>query len=257
MVADLLPSLRLFAIEFLQSDPAGQSSQEDVLPVTRTGGTVRRLVFSGALTDLSLDRRGVGSIRVADPTGVLTIRVDSSRFPGLIPDGLAPPVFVSLTAVVDTATSPNGSFPLMLEMLQVSDRAGRDQWILATAADTLDRLEIIRQRLTSSDTDTGSDPADRAIDQYQLTKNALREMAAWIEDAIRHVQSVPSSPEEVRDRILSLIGSCSGPRGVSLEELAGTAAGLGITEPVFTETIRGLVADDEIYQPSSGFVKIL
>ncbi len=257
MVADLLPSLHLFAIELFHSNPAGQSSPEDALPVTLTGGTVRRLVFSGALTDLSLDRRGVGSIRVADPTGVLTIRVDSSRFPGLIPDNLAPPVFVSLTAVPDAVPSPTGQFPLLLEMLQVSDRAGRDHWILRAAADTLDRLETLRDRLASSDPARTPDDADRAITKYQLTMDALREMAGWIESAIGHVQIIPSSPEEVRERILSLITSCSGPRGVSLEELAGTAAGLGITEPVFTETIRGLVADDEIYQPSSGFVKIL
>ena len=67
----------------------------------------------------------------------------------------------------------------------------------------------------------------------------------------------PAPQDGIPDLVMNLIRQHSGPRGVSILELTGFAEKSGISEPLLIETIRGLITDDEIYQPSSGFVKIL
>ena len=49
----------------------------------------------------------------------------------------------------------------------------------------------------------------------------------------------------------------SGPRGMAVEEIIGTASLRGIPQDAVLSAIESLIIEDECYQPQKGFVKLL
>lgn len=260
---------RVFAREIGQTDlvlPTHNARQADL--IIPSGERVSWCYFSGALTEINTGGKGGGYIRVADPTGVLIlyIRPHSQEILEIL-GTLSPPVFVSLIATIESDTRPGESeFRLILERIDPSDRTTRDRWIVRTADLTLSRLDMISQALSGKP--VGED-VRKAVARYKSSPRQLRFLATMVEKALGQVQlSSPGKEEEsdadesasssdTAEKVMVLIRQRSGPRGISVQELVVTAGKAGIAEQDLMETIRSLIADDELYQPSSGFVKIL
>jgi len=258
---------RVFALEFQQTDMLIRSHNgREADLITPTGARVSRFYFCGALTEIHRSGKG-GYVRVADPTGVMVLnfRTYDSTIPEML-DSLATPSFVSLTGTVETDPRPDvAGFRLMLESISVSDRASRDRWILRTANITLGRLESLYSALNGEQC---TDEIRRAIARYRTSPRQIQVLVGMVEKAVHQVQTISqdqaaeSEEQEVDDTriaemVMDMIRSHSGPRGISVQELTGIAAKSGIGEPAMMDIIRTLISDDELYQPSSGFVKIL
>ena len=154
----------------------------------------------------------------------------------------------------------------MLDGITRSDRLIRDQWIIRTACQTTTRLVRISKVLEGG----SAEPDEiQAVALYSLTSQKLQDIAGMVEKALSQVQTLDTEPvgeerceepvltPDVAGIIMDLIRTHSGPRGVSVEELTTIAKKAGIDGPLLVESLRSLIAEDELYQPSSGFVKTL
>ncbi|MFH0967489.1 MAG: hypothetical protein V1862_07390 [Methanobacteriota archaeon] len=264
------PYSRVYALELQQTDLIirGKGGRQAEI-ITPSGARISRVFSCGALTEINKNGKGGGFVRVADPTGVLIIFL-KSRMPDILAtlDSLTTPAFVSVTANIETDTgSGDSGFRLVLETIQPSDRASRDRWILRTALITLERLRNLASHLSGGQ---GSEDDRKVVSRYGTSIRQLRVLAGMVEKALTQVQDTTkdrvtsdsetdgeSQTNYATDLVIKLIRQHSGPRGVSVQELTSFAQKAGIAEPLLIDTIRALVGEDEIYQPSTGFVKIL
>lgn len=262
---------RVFALEFQQSDIVIRTHtgrQADL--IAPSGERISRCYTCGTLTEINRGGKGGGYIRVADPTGVLVLHIRAYS-PDILAvlDNLTIPAFVSVIASVETDNHPGESgFRLILEMISPSDRSARDRWIVRTSGLTLNRLQRL-SRVLSGEQESDSEEVRKAIARYKTSNRQLHVLAGMVEKALGQVQVIsPESEDETTtkdqdhgsdaaEKVLDLIRQHSGPRGISVQELVITAGKAGVSEPVLMDTIRGLIAEDELYQPSSGFIKIL
>jgi RPA family protein len=269
-IQPIQPYSRVFALELQQTDiivrDKGNRQAEIITPFD---ARISRIFTCGALTEITQNAKGGGFIRVADPTGVLVIYL-KSRMPEILPilGSLTTPAFVSVTATIEINTSANDSrFIIVLETIKPSDRQSRDRWIVRTAHRTIERLQGLALLQTGGQ---GSEEGRKTAATYRDGIRQLKAFAGMVEKALSQVQDKDenngisgqdleiSVQEDISaDLVLKLIRQHSGPRGVSVQELTGYAKEAGVAELLLMDTIRALIADDEIYQPSSGFVKIL
>jgi RPA family protein len=268
-IAGFTPCSRVFALEFQQSDfviRPGESIPASL--ITPTGERIFRFYSCGALTEMNRGGKTGGSVRVADPTGVLVLHF-RSRSPEIasILDTLSIPAFVSVIGSVEPDSTPGeGGFRLHLEMIALSDRAFRDRWIIRTADITLKRLDNLSRALSG---EPGSEETRKALARYRTNPRQLRFLAGMVEKALSQVQASPPADQEktgtedqvpapdTQEKVVNLIREISGPRGISVQELTVSAEKAGIGQSLLMEIIRALIAEDELYQPSAGFVKIL
>lgn len=258
---------RVFALEIQQTDLLiKKKDTRSVELITPSGEHIYKLYCCGALTEINKGGKSGWIIRVADPTGVFILAI-RSRTPDLITilDTITPPAFVSITATVETDTTPGESgFRLILDTIHQSNRQERDQWILRTAYLTLKRLKRLTELLGG---DTPGDEERRYMSRYGTSVRQLKVLAGVVERATSQVRTAEeqtgdaeednANEHETTEKVLQLIRQHSGPRGVSVQELTGFAQKEKINETLLLDTIRALITEDELYQPSSGFVKIL
>jgi len=258
---------RVFALEIQQTDLIIRRKEtRSVDLITPSGAQISRLYCCGALTEVNKSGKTGWIIRVADPTGVFVF-VIRSRTPDLMAalDSLTPPAFVSVIASVETDTTPGESgFRLILDSIHQSDRQARDQWILRTSLLTLKRLKRLADLLAG---ETPLEEERRLMARYGTSARQLKVLAGVVERATGQVKTAPeptdqsdsdsTEEQDISEKVLQLIRQHSGPRGISVQELTGFAQKEKISETLLLETIRALITEDELYQPSSGFVKIL
>lgn len=263
------PYTRVFALEMQQTDQAVKGKDPRFAElITPSGACFTHFYSCGAITGINRDQKAGWSIRVADPTGVLLL-VIKTRSPELIQalEDLNPPAFVSVTGYVEPDnTKGNQGFRLVLETIHSSDREARDRWILRTSMLTLDRLDRLASHIEGKE---NHEDLRRVITRYNSSQKQLHVLAGIVERALSQVQEKQpetgeSKPDEketgipdIQNIVLKLVKQHSGPRGVSIQELTGFAKKEKISEDLLLDTIRTLITDDELYQPSSGFIKIL
>jgi RPA family protein len=258
---------RVFALEIQQTDLVIRGKENrSVELITPSGAHIERIYCCGALTEINRTGKTGWIIRVADPTGVFVLAI-KARSPDLITilDSLSPPTFVSVTATVETdATNGEAGFRLVLETIHQSDRQSRDQWIIRTSHITLNRLKRIADLLAGL---KPSEEEQKFMTRYGTSFRQLKVLSGVIERATSQVKvqvektveaDIESSTDNnASETVLQLIKQHSGPRGVSVQELTSFAQKENISETLLIDTIRVLIAEDELYQPSSGFIKIL
>jgi uncharacterized protein len=251
---------RVFAGEFgsstlsVQDEVAGNPAW-----VVTPGGAWCRYVFiCGALTEVS-ERGDMVHTRIADPTGVFDL-VIGGRNTALaeIFRKIPVPSFVTVTGRAQMYLK-KGEMVLSIrpDNVNVVDRQVRDQWVLATAKSTLERLHQLNLALQGGYSD---ERILAAVRHYAITKTRLRDLALMIEGAIQTVRppgtESPQKPD-ARALVLDLISSESGPQGSAIEEIIAMAATRGITQEAVLAATESLITDDECYQPRKGFIKRL
>jgi RPA family protein len=216
------------------------------------------MFICGALTEVS-ERGDMVHTRIADPTGVFDL-VIGGRNTALaeIFRKIPVPSFVTVTGRAQMY-SKKGEMVLSIrpDNVNLVDRQVRDQWVLATAKSTLERLHQLNLGFQGGCSD---ERILAAVRHYAITKTRLRDLALMVEGAIQTVRppGTESSPKpDARALVLDLISSESGPPGSAIEEIITMGAERGIPQEAVLAAIESLITDDECYQPRKGFIKRL
>ncbi len=259
------PFSRIFAQELQQANLIkNQDKDSRVEVITPSGECLKNLFWCGALTEVQSYNGAVQTIRVADPTGGFTfyIRLQDIEIQDIVKN-LEPPVFISVCAdAYLKGQNCDLSFRLIPTFLAPIERMIRDQWIIETADLMIDRLEFLRDNLNRiSDCEK---QLKQSILYYQITPQKLLDLGKLTEHALTHILETTSvltkcvetdiSPDEI---VIKLIREQSGPRGIAVQDLVMLAKKESFSEETVFAVIRTLIADDDIYQPSAGYVKLL
>jgi len=254
-------AVRVFAGEFNASTLQLKDNGADDAPwiVTPGGAWCRSMYLAGALTEVSGDGDMV-RCRLADPTGAYDLVIGGRKTPLAETFRELPvPSFVTVSGQA-RMYQKNGKTFLSLRPDEVRpvDRAVRDQWVLATAQSTLERLDLLRLVLQDKSTD---ERALAPVRHYTITASSLLELGEMIERAVQSIRPPetplpPPSKDDARELVIELMTGC-GPRGIAVEEIIAQARERGVAKDVVLAAIESLIVDDECYQPQKGFVKPL
>jgi RPA family protein len=281
----IIPYTRLFALEMQQTDHIQtRPGEKQVSLISPSGAKISKLYFCGVLTEMTNPGGKNPSIRVADPTGGVSFFIKPQNKEVLkILEQVTPPAFVSILAFIEKniKKSPveeeHAPYQCVIERLIEVSRKERDNWIIETADHTMARIETFYQLLV--DSSTLSPPKEgenfiawmdtsRSKNHYHTSLKQLRVLAQMAANALEQVKPVElegstedehteQTAENLTETVLTLIKEQSSSRGVEVASLIQLAKNQGITESSLIETIKILINEDEIYQPASGFVKML
>lgn len=177
------PARRIFAGEFREiryQFKDGTDEKSPTFVLLPTGERCNRALAIGTLTekqkqgDQNIFYRG----RIVDPTGTFFVMAGSYQ-----PEAMQqlariePPQFVAAIGKPSVYQTPDGSFlvSLRLESITVVDKETRDEWVLDTAAHTLDRLDAL-----------GKNPDSlKAIEEYKANPDVYRKM---VYDALTQIR---------------------------------------------------------------------
>jgi uncharacterized protein len=173
------PAKRLFSAELKECKYQFKEGDEDKSPtfvLLPTGERANRVFVVGTLTERQ--RQGEQNIfyrgRVVDPTGTFFIMAGSYQPEAMMQIAkVEPPQFVAVVGKPSVYEKPDGSGALTsikVESLTVVDKETRDQWIVDTAVQTL-------QRLTALSTGTTADIAKAKEIYPNLDVAAVRKSA--------------------------------------------------------------------------------
>lgn len=197
------------------------------------------IFFVGTLTE-KIQRNGqISSLRVSDPTGVLTFSLSSQGTVLLrTADALDVPCFVAITASVRLRTYAGKSYiELSPETLAPVDRKTRDAWLCCAADGALSRIASL------------SPSADR------------KELVDVLTDALANVRDespVPekTQPEVTDEQILAIILELSGKRGAPIFEVVSRLGALGMGEADAKAALARLMEEGECYTPTTELIKV-
>jgi RPA family protein len=226
--------------------------------VTPGGAWCRFMFLSGALTEV----REIGDmvhIRIADPTGVFNLMI-GGRNTALAETfcKLPIPSFVTVTGRAQMYLKYREAIlSVRPDNVLVVDRQVRDQWVLATAKSTLERLRHMHLAIRGTCTD---ERILTAVRHYSITKTRLQDMAMMVESAVQTVRPpeyIAPVPSDVRMLVMEFMHEGSGQRGIAVGDIIKQAAMCGVSQEAVLAAIESLIIDDECYQPQKGFVKPL
>ncbi|HOJ96755.1 MAG TPA: hypothetical protein PK024_07980 [Methanospirillum sp.] len=229
-------------------------SREQTVPVIAPSGQViRKIWLTGTLTSYEPCRMG-GIIRIADPTGAVSCIIKPQALDSLRLEDLIPPLFLSITAFPEQKRGQDGNeIQWQAETCRIVTRSDRDTWILAAARELLESLRKMYASWVSGD-DQG---IFRNVQKhYHIQPEDLKHFAEQAEKALA-VMKDPGPPIEPAQFILSVIQEYSGPKGIHIDDIQKYTRRAALADDLVRETIRHLIAEDEVYQPAPGYIKLL
>jgi hypothetical protein len=253
-------AVRLFAAEFSQATLTlpGEDERSPSWTVSPSGAKFRQVFLMGALTE-AREEADLLVARLADPTGGFDLVCSGRETPaaGMLRT-LPRPSFISVAGRAQVYRRGNDLVrSIRPEHVRAVDRTARDQWVLGTARETLDRLGRMQTILSGG---SGDGPEDAAARHYRLTPARLGELAAVLEEAVAGIRPPgPAAPPQAdaRAMVIGLLEAQPGPRGVAVQEIIDTLGAQGVFQDLVLRAIEGLVADDECYQPQKGYIRLL
>ncbi len=250
----LLPAyVPIFSHELDQTNFLITQKDQEPCVITPTGGIIQKVWLTGALTTYDPGRQG-GIIRIADPTGAVSFIIRPQALDTLEQGDLVPPLFLSVTARPEKNTGSDGrTVRWIIETCRIATRQDRDAWILAAARSLLERLQEMQTGLLSGD---GDGRIRDAQNHYQIMPGDLKGFAELAEKALGVIKE-PGPPVEPAELILSLIKEYAGPRGIHIDDIHKYTRRAALADDLVRDTIRNLVAEDEVYQPAPGYIKLL
>ena len=260
---------RLFASEFDDADFSYSESDEERAPnyvVTPTGARVNRVFLVGVLTEVETVSEDYLRARIVDPSGPFVVYAGQYQ-----PEALAflesaqPPTFVAVTGKARTY-QPDDSDQVYTsvrpESISEVDAATRDRWVVATAEQTLDRVERmaaakhagatgdeLQAALAESGVDEGlAAGIPIALERYDTTGDYLSAIRSLALDAARvvageqdEVEPLSTLPDQGTDEsIPSLVET---PLDVDVPQASGDDETATTAES--EATAAGDTADDQ------------
>ncbi|WP_146199722.1 hypothetical protein [Methanospirillum stamsii] len=252
--SDMLPvyvpvfAFELDTIDFIYDSGATSSF------ITPSGLKFTHFWMVGALTSCSSSKKGT-IIRIADPTGVITLHMKyQSNGMNVDPSDLDPPLFLSITGYGEKNPDQNEKLiRWTIETSRIVTRQERDLWILS-AADTLTKR--LQETNTAIQTGNGTKSIQSALSHYHVRQEYLKKIAELTKKALEVIKE-PGPAVEPAELILSIIKEYSGPKGINTDDIYRYTRKAGLSDEQVKETIHSLVAEDEVYQPSPGYIKLL
>jgi RPA family protein len=200
------------------------------------------IFFVGTLTEKTLKNDRLSSLRVSDPTGVITL--------SLVPDNAAlvrtadtldVPCFVAVTATVKFRIYAEKShLELHPVILTPVNRKIRDAWLCCVATRTLARI-------------TASPPSSERKEFADVLANALTSIKDEDFDPI----SVYNNSAAITDnQLLLIITELSGKKGAPISEVIAHLKTLGMSEIDSKAALSRMMAEGECYAPTTELIKI-
>jgi RPA family protein len=250
----------VFAAELLHPGAVADTSKSSAHILYTPGGVACRVLFScGVLTEFS-EKGEYLLARLADPTGAVTLRMGrQDQVAREACEALEPPAFVTCSGRVEImGPGPGIQVSIRPFYLYPANRGIRDVWIGKTAEITLSRLSAMEAAIQSGR--PGSFEEGQVL---RIVRPSLHDLADIAKAALAALDLVRAQPAaaipdiDLRSAVLGTVADLSGPKGVPVEELLHHFAGKGLPDSAVIDVVRGLIADDELYQPQKGYVKIL
>lgn len=168
------PAKRVFAGEMRETRIQFKDGDDEKSPsyvLLPTGERCNRIFVVGTLTEKRKqgDQNLFYRARVVDPTGTFFVMAGSYQPEAMQQMArIEPPSFVAVVGKPNIYETPDGAFLVSVrcESITVVDKDVRDQWILDSAAGTLDRLDIAGQTPDSA----------RAREEYKTDPAIYRRM---------------------------------------------------------------------------------
>lgn len=253
-VPTLLPAyVPIFSHELDQTNFLIIKKDQEPCVLTPTGGIIQKVWLTGALTTYDPGRQG-GIIRIADPTGAVSFIVRPHALDSLEQGDLVPPLFLSITARPEKNTGTGDkNIRWIVETCRIATRQDRDVWIQAAARSLLERLREMQSGLLSGE---GDERIRDAQNHYQIQPVHLKGFGELAEKALLVIKE-PGPPVEPAELILSVIKEYSGPRGIHIDDIHKYTRRAALADDLVRDMIRQLIAEDEVYQPAPGYVKLL
>jgi RPA family protein len=256
---------RVFAGDFSESSLSvpDDDGQSNAWVVTPGAAWCRHVYLAGAVTEVT-ENGDMLRCRLADPTGAFNLVIGGRNSPlAEQVRKIAVPSFVTVTGRAQLYRR-NDSVDLTIrpDHVMVVDRSIRDQWTLATAQATLERLEQLHLALKGDCTDVRILTAHR---HYASSPEHLHALADMVGSAVRSINPpqptapVPADhqPSPARELVMEIMHGTCGPRGIAIEEIISQAGARGASSADVLSAIESLITEDECYQPQKGFVKLL
>lgn len=280
---------RVFAREFEacrelekleRSDSEAADSKTPNLLISPVGLILNRVFVVGVVTEL--DNIGTQSemwkARIVDPTGAFTVyagqyQPEASIFFSTI----QVPAFIALTGKARTYEPEQGSVfvSIRAEEVNIVDEETRNRWVVDTAEQTVERLEVFSDALTSeyrgeklreyllersisSELTEGIVIAlerERSPDEFaKLLKSSIREGLKTLD---LDSEDNADAKADQKEFVLELLREMGGTKGVDYAAFMDAAASRGISEQVVEEVIRFLLAGGQCYEPKIGIIRLV
>jgi uncharacterized protein len=280
---------RVFAREFEacrelekleRSDSEAADSKTPNLLISPVGLILNRVFVVGVVTEL--DNIGTQSemwkARIVDPTGAFTVyagqyQPEASIFFSTV----QVPAFIALTGKARTYEPEQGSVfvSIRAEEVNIVDEETRNRWVVDTAEQTVERLEVFSDALTS-------EYRGEKLREYLLERGISSELTEGIVIALERERSpdefaklLKSSIKEglktldldsednadakadQKEFVLELLREMGGTKGVNYAAFMDAAASREISEQVVEEVIRFLLAGGQCYEPKIGIIRLV
>ena len=280
---------RVFAKEFeacreLEKDSRPDSDIHDSkspnLLISPIGTILNRVFVVGVLTELDNigTQNEMWKARIVDPTGAFTVyagqyQPDASIFFSTVQI----PAFIALTGKARIYEPEPGSVfvSIRAEEVNVVDEEIRNRWIVDTAEQTVERLEIFSDALNSG-------YQGEQLREYLLEKGVSSELTegicivleregapqefanllrASITDGLKYLDFNAEDSEgakaDQKEFVLELLREMGGNKGVDYASFIDNAVSRGIPEDVVEEVIRSLLASGQCYEPRIGVIRLV
>jgi RPA family protein len=199
------------------------------------------IFFVGTLTEKISKNGRLLSLRVSDPTGVVTFSIVPQKTVLSAVDALDIPCFVAITAIVRFRVYAGKShLELRPEILIPVDRRIRDAWLCCAVVGALARITL-------------SPPSPDRKEFVDVLVNAL----ANVRDENPIPTSEPEVPAAITDaQLLAIITKLSGKKGAPISDVVAGAVALGMDETNAKAALARLMEEGECYTPTIEFIKI-
>jgi uncharacterized protein len=280
---------RVFAKEFeacrelkksFRSDSATLDPKSPNLLISPLGLILNRIFLVGVITELDSigTQNDMWKARIVDPTGAFTVyagqyQSEASMFFSTV----QVPAFIALTGKARIYEPEPGSVfvSIRAEEANVVDEEIRSRWVIDTAEQTVERLEVFSDALDSG-------YRGEKLKKFLLEKGVSPELAegisialeiekapyefaelirASIKEGLRALNFEPEDDTEAKadqkEFVLELLREMGGNKGVDYAAFVEAAISRGILEEIVEEVVSSLLAGGQCYEPKIGIIRLV
>ena len=262
-------------LDFQAADPKAPN-----LLISPLGLILHRVFIVGVITELDSigTQNDMWKARIVDPTGAFTVyagqyQPDASIFFSTVQI----PAFIALTGKVRIYEPEPGSVfvSVRAEEANAVDEEIRNRWVVDTAEQTVERLEVFSDALVSG-------YRGEKLREYLLEKGisseltegisivlererAPQEFAKLLRTTIREcLKSLDFDSEnneganaDQKEFVLELLREMGGNKGVDYATFVDTAVSRGIPVEVVEKVVRSLLEGGQCYEPRIGIIRLV
>lgn len=250
------------------------------LLISPLGLILNRIFVVGVITEL--DNIGTQSemwkARIVDPTGGFTVyagqyQPEASIFFSTV----QVPAFIALTGKARIYEPEPGLVfvSIRAEEANVVDEEIRNRWVVDTAEQTVERLEIFSDALDSGCRgeklrehllERGFSPElaegiSIALDRERTPQEFLKILRASVREGLRTLdfesEGDARAKTDQKEFVLELLREMGGNRGIDYAVFVEAAISRGIPEEVVEEVVRSLLAGGQCYEPKIGIIRLV